>query len=185
MKAVKFVAVVVFLAACQPRETPKTLIPVTEDSTFLTGTVFMVRHAEKHPGADSTLTAEGHVRAGDLYRRLRDSGIAKIYCTPLMRSGQTADSLRLLAHIDTAIYQPDSTGESLIYEITRRDDWGKKLLIIGHSNTLLPMMEALDVKPPVDSIGEQQFDYLFIIQKKRNGGEVKVEHYGVTVKSRS
>ncbi|UYQ91511.1 histidine phosphatase family protein [Chitinophaga horti] len=179
MKAAKLVAMVGLLAACQPKQTPKTLIPVTEDSTFLTATVFLVRHAEKHPGVDSTLTAAGHQRAGDLYRRLHDSAIAKIYCTPYIRSGQTADSLRLLAHIDTVIYQADTTGESLIYEISRRNDWGKRILVIGHSNTLIPMMEALGVKPPVDSIGDRQFSYLFRIEKRRDGGTVKVSHYGL------
>lgn len=179
MKSGKIVAMVCMLAcACQPAEKPKTVIPVSEDSTFLTATVFLVRHGEKNPGPDSTLTAEGHQRAGDLYRRLRDSGIRKIYCTPLVRSGQTADSLRLLAKIDTAVYAPDTTGESLIYEITRRKDWGKKILVIGHSNTLIPIMEGLNAKPPVDSIGDKEFNYLFIIDKKRDGAVVKVQKYG-------
>lgn len=178
MKLGKLVAMVGLMASCQAQEKPKTIIPVSEDSTFLTGTIFMVRHAEKNPGADSTLTAEGYQRAGDLYRTLRDSGIQKIYCTPYIRSWQTADSLRIFGKIDTAMYIPDTTGESLIYEITRRHDWGKRLLVVGHSNTLIPLMEGLGVKPPVDSIGDKKFNYLFTILKRRDGGTVKVGFYG-------
>ncbi|UCJ05354.1 histidine phosphatase family protein [Chitinophaga pendula] len=148
-----------------------------EDTTFLTGTVFLVRHAEKYPGRDSTLTPEGLLRAGRLYRLLKDSGIQKIYTTPYRRAVQTADSLRLRLHLDTAYYRADTTGESLIYEISRRDDWGKRLLVVGHSNTLLPILYALRARVQIDSIGDQEFGYLFIVQRGRKSTKVQVSHY--------
>jgi phosphohistidine phosphatase SixA len=159
------------LMACQPKPVRQP-VAVTEDSTFLTGAFFLVRHAEKHPGADSTLTEEGHLRAQHLYNLLKDSGLQKIYFTPFKRTVQTADPLLEHLHLDTVYYMPDTTGESLIYEITRREDWGKRLLIIGHSNTLLPIMRALKAKPPVDSIGDKDYDNLFIVYKHRDSVKV-------------
>jgi phosphohistidine phosphatase SixA len=159
---------VAILAACGPapvKQQERVQIPVSEDSTFLMGTFFVVRHAEKNPGADSTLTAIGRKRAGMLYRMLRDSGITRIYSTPFKRTLETGDSIRILGKIDTALYKPDSTGESLIYEISRNNDWGKKILIIGHSNTIIPILKSLNTFPK-DTIGEKDFNYLFIVQRK-------------------
>ncbi len=80
-------------AACGPKKKKERAVtPVTEDTTFLTGTFFLVRHAEKHPGRDSTLTPEGERRAGKLYRLLQDSAIQRIYSTPYRRTIQTGDS---------------------------------------------------------------------------------------------
>jgi broad specificity phosphatase PhoE len=152
-------------------------VPVTEDSTFLTGSFFLVRHADKHPGVDSTLTEAGKERAYKLYQRLKDSGLQKIYFTPFKRTVQTADPLLEQLHLDTAYYKPDTTGESLIYEISRRQDWGKRLLIVGHSNTLLPIMRALKAKPPLDSIGDRDYDNLFIIHKYRDSVKVSWKKY--------
>lgn len=57
--------IITLSAACGTapvKQQERVQVPVTEDSTFLTGTFFVVRHAEKNPGADSTLTAAGMKR---------------------------------------------------------------------------------------------------------------------------
>lgn len=158
------------MAGCGPaKQKERTVTPVAEDTTFLTGTFYLVRHAEKHPGHDSTLTPEGLRRAGRLYQLLKDSSIQRIYTTPYRRTVQTGDSLRIRLGIDTVIYRPDSTGESLLYEISRRGDWGKHILVIGHSNTLLPLIRSFNAKPDIDSIADKDYGNLFIIHKSRNG----------------
>ncbi|WP_343702639.1 histidine phosphatase family protein [Chitinophaga sp.] len=166
------------LAACgQRQQALREQVPVTEDTTFLTGTLFLVRHAEKNPGADSTLTAAGMQRAGKLYRLLKDSSISKIYSTKYKRTMQTGDSLRIRFGIDTVLYQPDSTGESLLYEISRRGDWGKRILVIGHSNTLIPLLKSLDVNPRMDSIADKDYGNLFIVYKTRKGSKLVKQRY--------
>lgn len=173
----KYVALLwLVLMACKSKPVRQP-VPVTEDSTFLTGTFFLVRHAEKHTGMDSTLTQEGHIRAHHLYTLLEDSGLQKVYFTPFKRTVQTADPLVEHLHLDTVYYMPDTTGESLIYAITRKEDWGKRLLIVGHSNTLLPIMRALKAKPPVDSIGDRDYDNLFIIYKHRDSVKVHLKKF--------
>ncbi|SFE11265.1 hypothetical protein SAMN05518672_104529 [Chitinophaga sp. CF118] len=160
--------------ACEQPVAVKEPIPLTEDSTFLTGTFFLVRHAEQVPDYDSCLAEEGFQRAGDLYHYLKDSGIQKIYITSILKSTETLDSMREYLHLDTASYKADSTGEGLIYEITRRDDWGKRLLIIGQGNSLIPVMKSLKAKPPADSIS---YSDLFMIRKYRDSAKVKKFNY--------
>ena len=165
--------IIVSLLCCLACEQPlpvKEPIPLTEDSTFLTGIFFLVRHAEQISGHDSSLTAEGFQRAGDLYRFLKDSAIQKIYAPSFADSIAIVDSLREYLHPDTASYKTDSSGEGLIYEITRRNDWGKRLLIIGHGYALVPVMKSLKAKPPVDSIG---YTDLFVVRKNRDSVKVK------------
>jgi phosphohistidine phosphatase SixA len=163
--------VVILLLCCLACEQPppeRQPVPVVEDSTFLTGTFYLVRHAEQGTGEDSALTTAGQHRAGALYRLLQDSGIRKIYFTRYLSSMQTADSLCQYLAIDTATYAVDSTGEGLLYEITRRNDWGKKLLVIGQSNTLIPIMHSLKAKPKTDTIGQKDYSSLFIVRKFRD-----------------
>jgi phosphohistidine phosphatase SixA len=160
--------------ACEQPVPVKEPVPLTDDSTFLTGTFFLVRHAEQLPGYDSSLTETGFRRAGDLYRFLKDSAIQKIYITPFLRSLETADSLREYLQVDTASYNPDSTGEGLIYEITRHEDWGKRLLIIGQGNTMVPVMRSLKAKPPADTIG---YSDMVVIRKYRDSVKSKKISY--------
>lgn len=171
-----FVLLLLFVA-CQPKSPAHQSIPVTEDSTFLTGTFFVVRHAETESGKNPALSLQGQQRAGALYHLLKDSGIAKIYTTTYERSIQTADSMRLQLHLDTVFYAADTTGESLIYEISRHGDWGKRLLVIGHSNTLLPIIHTLKANPLVDSIGRADFSNLFIVHKYRDNSLLEHKHY--------
>ena len=154
--------------ACEQPLPVKEPIPLTEDSTFLTGTFFLARHAEQ---TDTCLPDYGFQLSGDLYRFLKDSGIQKIYFTPYTTGMRdTPDSLREYLRMDTATYKADSTGEGLIYEITRRDDWGKRLLIIGDGYAIVPMMKSLKAKPPADSVN---YSDLFIVRKFRDSVKVK------------
>lgn len=128
------------------------------------------------------LTPEGHKRAGALYRLLKDSGISKIYTTPYIRSIETADSFRIYRHLDTCIYQADTVGESFIYQLSRREDWGKRIFVVAHRYTILPILHSLraeirmtnddllgSVKTAKDSIGNM----LFIVRKTSAGTELK------------
>lgn len=177
MNAVKLMTgagIVMLMAACgQPKQPARAQVPVSEDSTFLTGTIFLVRHAEKFPGADSTLTPEGRERAGSLYRLLKDSAIHRIYSTSYRRSIETGDSLRILGKIDTATYRPDSTGESLLYEISRHGDWGKRILVIAHSNTMIPILKSFNARPRMDSIADNDYSNLFIVYKTTKASKLK------------
>ncbi|RFS24906.1 histidine phosphatase family protein [Chitinophaga silvatica] len=172
-----FISIALVWVACKPKQAVKQPIEVSDDSVFLTGTFFVVRHAERNPGSDSTLTLAGQHRAGALYHLLKDSLINKIYITPFKRSIQTADSLRIYQHIDTCYYTADSTGESLIYQITRHDDWGKRILIIGHSTTIIPILRSLKVEGPLSPIHENDFERFYRVRMTREKSELTESCY--------
>ncbi|MDQ0108189.1 broad specificity phosphatase PhoE [Chitinophaga terrae (ex Kim and Jung 2007)] len=170
-------AVMVWAIGCQPAPASKTQVPVAEDSIFLTGTFFIVRHAERNPGEDSTLTPAGRHRAGALYNLLKDSLISKIYFTPYKRSIETADSLRYYLHTDTSFYQADTSGENLVYQLTRHNDWGKRILIIGHSNTIIPILRSLKVEGPLSPIHENDYNRLYRVKMSHTGTELTESCY--------
>ncbi|MFB6454501.1 histidine phosphatase family protein [Chitinophaga sp. Hz27] len=177
MRLIFIFSLIGLMVACQPKAPEKQIIPVSDDTTFLTGTIYLVRHAERYEGYDSTLTPEGRIRAGKLYHELKDSGINKIYITRYRRSIETADSFRILGKVDTCFYQADTTGESLIYEITRHEDWGKHILVIGHANTMVPIIKALGGKSPVSTIHDKDFEHMFVIKKIKAETSVQEKCY--------
>lgn len=178
MRLLPIIFCFVTLAACKPKAPARQPVPVSEDTTFLTGTFYLVRHAERYPGGvDTTLTPEGFKRAGLLYERLKNAHLDKIYLTPYRRCIQTADSLRMKLQLDTCFYKADTTGESLIYEITRHGDWGKRILVIGHSNTLVPALHSLRAKPHMTALGENEYNWLFIVRKTSTGTTLTEDCY--------
>ncbi|MFY0254363.1 histidine phosphatase family protein [Chitinophaga sp. 30R24] len=170
----RILSILLFLfcvVACKPKPpVVREPVPVSDDTTFLTGTFYIVRHAESLPGADTLLTAEGRQRVGALYRLLKDSGINKIYITPDRQTIATADSLRIRLHLDTCFYHIDTTGESFIYQVTRHEDWGKHILVVAHTHTILPILRSLKGQLPANSGFEA--DQLLIVRKYTGGTTV-------------
>lgn len=141
--------------------------------------VFIVRHAEKESGRDPVLTAAGNVRAGDLLRALNSKGIQKIYVSQFLRTQMTADSLRIQMGLDTVHYMADTLCDNLVNSIMQHRDFGKTILIIGHSNTIPQIIRKLGVKDyPYGDIPDNDFDDLFLITYKNEKARVKKMKYG-------
>jgi Histidine phosphatase superfamily (branch 1) len=58
-----------------------------------TTTIILVRHAERDPGLDPPLNAEGFVRANRLAQALGENGVTAIYATDYLRNRQTAEPI--------------------------------------------------------------------------------------------
>ena len=142
-------------------------------------TIYLVRHAEKMPGKDPLLTPEGNARAGDLYRALKNKSIQRIYVTEFKRTQNTADSLRLLAGIDTVHYDSDTSCTDLFNNIAQHHDENDVILIVGHSNTIPLIIKKLGVANyPADYIPDNEFDNLFIVHFKKGKAVLKEIKYG-------
>ena len=75
--------------------------------------LYIIRHADPIYSPDS-LTEKGHLQAKALAKRLKNSGISRIYCSPMVRTKQTAQPLCDALGIKPVIL--DFTAESLAQE---------------------------------------------------------------------
>jgi phosphohistidine phosphatase SixA len=141
-------------------------------------TFFIVRHAERYPGFNGHLTWYGRERAGDLMRLLKDSGIQKIYVTPYSRTLETADSLRLLQKIDTSVYLIDSTGDDLAGRLKKHKDYGKKILIVGHENTVPGILRKLGARYPSDVLPDSVYNLMFEVVNDHGKVNMHTLRYG-------
>lgn len=148
-------------------------------------TFILVRHAEKADDGtrDPSLTEAGVARAAELARVLADAEIAAIHSTQLKRTrltgGPLAEQLDIEVTIDTL--GPEgleawlaSTSARLLEEYR-----GRNVLIVGHSNTVPALIEALGV-PEAPPIAESEYDDLFVVTVP-SSGEPSLLHlrYGV------
>jgi 2,3-bisphosphoglycerate-dependent phosphoglycerate mutase len=142
-------------------------------------TVWVVRHAEKAkaPAEDPPLSEEGKARAADLARRLRTEGVEAIFVSPTLRTKATAEPLARASGKALLSYAPrDFAG---LRERILREFQGKTVLVVGHSNTVLEILEALGAQRPLPALEDEDYDYLFRVSLPAGGAAaVKAAQYG-------
>ena len=138
--------------------------------------IWVVRHAEKEKSdpqeKNPELSEEGKVRAGDLARYLKKENIDVAFSTPYKRTRQTLDSLV----IPKVINYNDI--KSLVDTI-KTSYLGKKIIIAGHSNTVLEIIEAFGGKRPREELTDDDYDFIFRLSVKGDKARVKMDQYGV------
>lgn len=117
------------------------LVPVVAGSSGCVTTVLVVRHAER---ANSSSTSpisdpEGKNRARALAHVASEAGVSAIYATEYLRTQQTAQPLadRLGLPIDTSFADPSALAEKIL-----SDHVGDTVLVVGHSNTVGPIIDG-------------------------------------------
>jgi broad specificity phosphatase PhoE len=143
--------------------------------------IYLVRHAEKvttdPTNKDPLLTEKGQKRALDLSKKLKKQKLSAIYCTDYQRIKLTAQPIADKRNIAIQIYDPKNLKG--FAEKVLLDNKGNKVLIVGHSNTVLETIEALGGKKPIATILDNEYDYFFNIKILPNGVvEVEFERYG-------
>ena len=110
-------------------------------------TVYIVRHAEKSTmvasDPDPDLTSVGQRRAEALASRLGTAGVTAIIATQFKRTQETAQPLAAALRIQPEIIPAGarSSSDSVAAAVLRHR--GGKILIVGHSNTIPGIIEAL------------------------------------------
>lgn len=123
--------------------------------------VFLVRHAEKvDESRDAALSASGRARATQIYRMLRDAGIAAVYTSELQRTRDTAAPLCKALKLTPQVV-PAGEHEALVKR-ARTEHPGDAVLIVAHSNTLPGILEALGVKAP-PPIARDEYDNVLLV----------------------
>ena len=132
-----------------------------------TTTLIFVRHAEKAqtPVDNPGLTTAGTQRALELQRVLADidvvASLDAVYVSQFRRTLDTARPIARLAEIDPRPFDTSNV-EGAVSEIVERHK-GKIVLIVGHSNTIAPMIAALGGSKKVPAIAENEYDNLYIV----------------------
>ncbi|RYU80513.1 histidine phosphatase family protein [Hymenobacter persicinus] len=128
-------------------------------------TVYLVRHGEKDlaPGlTDPLLTPAGEQRALALRDELGQRRIAAIFTTDTKRTRATVAPLAAKLSLTPLVYS--AKDQAALAAQIRRDYAGKAVLVVGHSNTILEMVEALGAARPVSSIADAAHDYLLEVR---------------------
>lgn len=132
-----------------------------------TTTLIFVRHAEKAqlPQADPGLTDAGQARAKLLAEILKDvdvvAGVDAIYATPFRRSQRTAAPLADILGLDVDVADADAVAEFM--EDILRKHKGEIVLIVGHSDTIAPMIAELGGSKRLPEIVEDEYDNLYVV----------------------
>jgi broad specificity phosphatase PhoE len=125
--------------------------------------IFLVRHAERaaasgHVPSDTGLSSVGRARAESLARALKDAQITAIYTTEYKRTKETAAPLAQSLGIQPEVIQGDDLRSLLPKLKAARGN----VLVVGHSNTLPQIINALGISPRV-TVAESDFDNLFLV----------------------
>ena len=143
-------------------------------------TIYLVRHAEKFPAAgllDPGITPVGEARAQLLAERLARRKPASLFTTDTRRSRATLAPLAAATGLTPLVYDaknPDALAIQIYKEYA-----GRTVVVVGHSDTLLPLLAALGIRSPVQEIKDNEYDYLFRVELRPGElARLKVEHYG-------
>ena len=147
------------------------LFSILSTSCKSTNNIYLVRHAEKstEPTNDPHLTKEGKQRAETLKDLLKNKNINAIFSTQTNRTIQTTTPLGRLINIPIQHYGNDSLPGFLLSVISSN----KNVLIVGHTNTLIPMIGSLNLPYAIKNIADNDYANLFII-KVKGGKAIKI-----------
>ena len=128
-------------------------------------TIYIVRHAEKDSlsdPADPALSTLGQVRSQALRQALLRHHPAALFTTETKRTRATLGPLAEATKLEPQVYDPHR-GRDLADRILK-EYAGKSVVIVGHSNTVLSLIDDFGAVPPVDEIGEHEYEYLFTVR---------------------
>lgn len=144
-------------------------------------TIYIVRHAEKDVSdprnQDPDLSAEGRERAEALAAKLKGIKLDAAFATKYKRTAQTANNSLKNSNIKIQTY--DAHDFRGIAELVKTKHSGQKVLIVGHSNTVLELIEAFGVSRPLVALSDDDYDFFFELRMDQKGkAELKTQHYG-------
>lgn len=144
--------------------------PVAADTV-----VVIVRHAEKATDdpKDPSLSAAGQLRAAALAAVLAHAPPAHAYATQFRRTQLTAAPAARAAGAEvqvlTASSDPAADGKRLVEDLL--EHWrGRTVLVVGHSNTVPALVEALSGHA-VHPLTDGDYDRMYIVSIAADGSK--------------
>jgi broad specificity phosphatase PhoE len=141
--------------------------------------VIVVRHADKDtiPKADPPLTAAGVARAKALAAALADAGVQAVITTELLRSRETARPLAEARGLTTTTvpHGSDIAQHAQAVAAAVRKLRGKTVLVVGHGETVGPIIQALG-GPPIPEVCAYEYSNLYTLVLDENDKAVRLIH---------
>lgn len=174
-----------FISVVGCKNTPATVSsgrPAVPETVSMKPTVvYVLRHAEKDTldpaNKDPELSVEGRARGEALRQLLEDQQIDALFATKYIRTKHTLEPLAEAHSLPIMQYEAadyDGLRQQLLEQYR-----GKTVVVAGHSNTLLPILEAFGVQRPVPDISEAEYSYLFRLTiQPDNTAVVETDYYG-------
>lgn len=144
-------------------------------------TIYIVRHAEKDvsdpKNQDPVLSDIGRERAVALANKLKEIKLDAAFSSKFKRTSQTAFLSAKNSNIEVQTYEAHDFRS--IAELVKTKYANKKVLIVGHSNTVLELLEAFGASRPLSALTDEDYDFFFEININSEGkAALKTEHYG-------
>ena len=126
-------------------------------------TVVLVRHGEKvDESADPDLSEAGKARAQALQRVLASFPVERVMVTQYKRTQQTAAPTAEANHLTPIVIQARG-GAPLFADSIRKAPAGSTVLVVGHSNTLGAIIEAVSGLK-VGDLCDKEYATLFVLE---------------------
>ena len=139
--------------------------------------IYFSRHAEKGGGQDPDLLPAGRERAERLGAYLAKQNIAAVYATGYNRTRQTAAPAARAAGVEVTTYSAAGNAAKLTQDWVTKHR-GETIFVVGHSNTVPGLVNALVAKANYPDIDESDYDNLFRVVVGHNGkGKVRKVTY--------
>lgn len=138
----------------------------------------LVRHAEKaaQPAADPGLEPRGVARATALARRLAGQPLVAVYATQFRRTRDTAAPSARAAGVAITAYDAAVAPADFAAALRRQHASGT-VLVVGHSNTVPGIVEAL-CGCATAPLREDQYDQFYTVTFDADGtARLQVERY--------
>ena len=137
-------------------------------------TVIVIRHAEKDLSvsvADPPLTQAGEARAALLARMFGDATalghLDAIYVSPALRNRLTAAPLAARLGISVTVAPADDPQG--LARRALREHGGGRVLIVGHTDTVPRIVEALSGDSKVPEINDREYGTMYIVTVPKIG----------------
>ena len=132
-------------------------------------TIVLIRHGEKDATAadqnDPPLSAAGKERAERAAKRIGKFRPGAIYSTNFLRTRQTVEPLARKRNKTIETYEP-AKAKDLIAAILASKT--KRFVIVGHSNTVDDLVNALMNQKLMSDLPDSEYGYLYVVTKKGN-----------------
>ncbi|TDE07138.1 phosphoglycerate mutase family protein [Flavobacterium sandaracinum] len=126
----------------------------------ITTTYYFIRHAEKVDSSKNPdLSLKGMERANHWNKIFAEVDFDLVYATDFKRTVQTASPTATAKKRIITIYDP----KNIAIESFKKETVGKKVLIVGHSNTIPNFVNQIINQKTYEDIGDSTFGNLYLV----------------------